>query len=521
MGKAGSINIFLSSEAGALPAAEVAERGRLGVRSRATVLTAAVVVSTSVGAVLRFWGLGAQSFWFDETVTWNLVHRSLGSMLVHGIPSSESTPPLYYVLAWVWVRVVGSGEAGLRSLSALVGTATIPVAYLAARSFAGRRAGLLAALFVAVSPILVWYSQEARSYALLGFLCALSLLFFARLVSRYRTGDLAAWSAVAVLALTTHYFALFLLIVEAAWLWRRLPRRPVLAALTPPAVVCLLLAPLVYVQRGNAGGLAAASSLGARLGQTGEWFATGDLHSTTVWALSGVVAAVALVLLAADRRGRRRGLLPLAIGAATILLPVALAVAGKDYVFFRNLIPAWLPLTVAVAAGLSNPRFRALCAVGAVLLVAAFTYADLAVWLHPSLQRDNYRLLAAKVTASPQSAFVVYPGWDTTALEHYDPKLTPVRDGAIRIRDLTFVGVASNFGAWLPPRQVALAVPGTFHLLGTYRVQHFIVRRYAASSPVRISIQRLARIVHARPGSREPRLDVLAPGARGPARSKN
>src|SRR5207248_8367161 len=137
----------------------------------------------------------------------------------HGIPGSESTPPLYYVLAWSWVRIFGWSEAALRSLSALLGTATVPVAYLVACSFAGRRVGLLTALLMACSPILVWYSQEARSYSLFVFFSALSLLFFARLVERYRPADLAAWSAVAVLALTSHYFSVFLLLVETAWLW--------------------------------------------------------------------------------------------------------------------------------------------------------------------------------------------------------------------------------------------------------------------------------------------------------------
>src|SRR5436305_1859876 len=80
-------------------------------------------------AALRFSTLGVQSFWHDEAVTvGRVLHPGLGATL-REIPSSEATPPLYYVLAWVWTKVFGTSEAGIRSLSALFGTATVPVAY--------------------------------------------------------------------------------------------------------------------------------------------------------------------------------------------------------------------------------------------------------------------------------------------------------------------------------------------------------------------------------------------------------
>jgi len=69
---------------------------------------------TAVAAVVRFVGIGDQSFWVDETVTARLVSGSF-SDLVGALPHSESTPPLYYVLAWCWSRLFGTGEAALRS----------------------------------------------------------------------------------------------------------------------------------------------------------------------------------------------------------------------------------------------------------------------------------------------------------------------------------------------------------------------------------------------------------------------
>ena len=58
--------------------------------------------------------------------------------------------------------------------------ATVPVAYLLGAELRGRRAGLAAAALVAVNPMLLWYSQEARAYALFSLLTAVSLLYFVR-----------------------------------------------------------------------------------------------------------------------------------------------------------------------------------------------------------------------------------------------------------------------------------------------------------------------------------------------------
>ena len=116
-----------------------------------------------VAAGLRFYGIGHQGFWFDEANTAQLVRFSPGKMLGL-IPQSESTPPLYYCVAWVWARLFGDHEAGLRSLTAVAGVLVVPVAY-----------GLAAAL-TACNPLLVWYSQEARSYSMLVLLSAESLV---------------------------------------------------------------------------------------------------------------------------------------------------------------------------------------------------------------------------------------------------------------------------------------------------------------------------------------------------------
>ena len=145
--------------------------------------------SSCSGAALRFATLDLQSYRYDEAVTVvRILHPSLFDTL-SAVPRSESTPPLYYLVAWLWSRPFGTGEVGLRSLSALAGTASIAVVYLGAVALPlPRRVGLIAAAMIAVSPVLIWFSQDARAYALVFLLTALSFLFFARALRTPRRG---------------------------------------------------------------------------------------------------------------------------------------------------------------------------------------------------------------------------------------------------------------------------------------------------------------------------------------------
>ena len=83
-----------------------------------------------LAAGLRFATLGVQSYHHDEIVTAvRVLHGGFGDAM-NAVNYSESAPPLYYALAWVWTQLTGTGEFGLRALSALAGVATVPVAYL-------------------------------------------------------------------------------------------------------------------------------------------------------------------------------------------------------------------------------------------------------------------------------------------------------------------------------------------------------------------------------------------------------
>jgi mannosyltransferase len=364
-------------------------------------LTSALAAIVAVGALIRFGTLGVQHFWLDEAVTAGLLRLDPDDM-IGTIWTTESTPPLYYLVARGWAAVFGTGEVGLRALSALLGTLTIPVVYAIGATLASRRAGLVAAGLAAVSPALVWYSQEARSYPLVILLSALSLLFACRAVTRGRDRDVGWWAVTSALALLSHYFAVFLVAGEAVWLLLGFPRRrPVAIALAAIGVCGAALLPLA-IHQGGQGNLdfIGDTGLATRLVDTAQLFLGGptgerlDIAMALLMAAALLAAATVLRAVAADRRS---ALVLAALGAAGVAAPVVLALAGADYLLARNLLPLWVPLAVAVAIGLGGERGGALGAVAGTALAAGSLWLLAAVPLDRSLQREA---ITAELTGS-------------------------------------------------------------------------------------------------------------------------
>ena len=333
-------------------------------RERSLWLLAGIVI---VGAAIRFSTLDQQSFWLDEAATWGIVSHGLGHVL-STVPKTESTPPLYYVLVWLWAQVFGTGEVGLRSFSALCGTLTIPVMWALGRRLASERVGLFAALLTAVNPLLFWYSQEARTYALLVLLSALSLLAFLRALDQPSRGRLAAWGAICALALLAHYFAAFVVAGEAVWLLVALHRRGSLSqaraafALAPIAVIGAALVPLAIRQNdGRASFISTASgSLPYRFGQLfkQDVLGYGQPLKVLLLAIGFVLVALAVGLLA-TRIGhdeRPGALLAVGIGAGGVVLAFVVAAVVTDYFDTRNLLATWPALALVVAVGFGASR---------------------------------------------------------------------------------------------------------------------------------------------------------------------
>ncbi len=137
-------------------------------------------------------------------------------------------PPLYFWLLHGWRGVSGDSEFGLRIFSTYLGTLTVAATYLLGRTVGGKKVGLLAALFLAVSRFHIVWSQEIRFYALAALLAALAAWMAIRIWERGRPIDYALY----ILFVTAGLYSLYLFFpvpvaINIAWLWVfwRSPRR--------------------------------------------------------------------------------------------------------------------------------------------------------------------------------------------------------------------------------------------------------------------------------------------------------
>lgn len=439
---------------------------------------------TLLALVLRLPGLG-QSFSFDEAYgVSNLLDRPLGDML-SALPRSESSPPLHYLAAWAWGNVFGLGEVGVRSLSLLAGAATVPVAYLAGREVSGVRAGLVAAALAAVSPFLVFYSQEARAYALLTLLGALSFWLFARALRRPSGWSLGLWAVSAALALATHYFAGFLVAAEAVWLLAAGRRsRPVLAAVGAVLLAALALLPLALRQADARTGWIGETAVTTRARQTVTQFVTGEIDPISNEALA-LVLVVGALGLAFVLHGRVRAALhaarvPLGVGGAALLVPLALDLLGAHYLIARNAIAALPVLLVGLGAVLAVVPVRravpfavAACALGAAISVAS--------WFDPSLQRSDVRSAAESLRGSAATV-VVAPYLSSAQLTIYAPGYQRVAPG-IATEDVDVIEPLRRRGSPGPDRAPTPAPPPGFALAGREDGEGFSRVRYRSATP--------------------------------------
>jgi mannosyltransferase len=452
---------------------------------------------TAVAALLRFAMLGSQSYWVDEAQAANELRMSFGSML-HTIAHGEPNPPLFFVVGWLWAKVFGTSEAGLRSLSAIAGTAVVPIAHLCGRELVSKRAGLVAAALVAVSPFMIWYSQEAREYMLLAAFCGASLLFFARCLRTAGRRELLWWTAFSAFALLTNYFAAFLVAPEAIWLLWRLRDRAAWVSVAVLAAVQIALLPHFLDHASHPRDWIGAFPLAIRIKQVPVAFAAGSLYQSGAlrYGLIGAAllaaAVIVLVVVGAGPRQLRGAGVAVLLAAFVLLVPLVLAVAGRDYYIARALIPAWLPLAVLTGAACTVPvtRSKPLAYAGGALLtalLALFIYAQVRIDTHSAYQRPDWRGVAAALgpSAPGPRAIVAYDGRFAEApLLFYLRGSAPSMSGSPALDELDIVGNAYQIPSSRPGRGM--------RLISNTAVRGYRVVRFTLPTGSRMSAQQAA-----------------------------
>lgn len=176
-----------------------------------------LLLITLAGLFFRLWRLSHHSAWTDEFFTLFVAQQSI----LDNIRASffyNVHPPLY-TLMMHFVIYMGKSEFILRLPSVIFGVITIPLSYLLAKELFNRKVGLITALILALSPLHIWMSQEARPYTLLPLLIIVCIYFFIKYLRTCEPRFLAYYIISIIVSLLTHYFTLFIVLTTNVFIF--------------------------------------------------------------------------------------------------------------------------------------------------------------------------------------------------------------------------------------------------------------------------------------------------------------
>jgi uncharacterized membrane protein len=469
------------------------------------------------GAALRFATL-SQSIWFDEAVSVRDVSASFSHMIAN-VTHRELTPPLYFSLLWLWRHAFGTSSVDMRTLSAVLGTLTIPIAFFSARRLVGERGGLIVAALVASSPAMLYYSQELRAYALVIFLCALAFWAFVALVQSPSRTLFAVWAVLSFLAVAAHYFAVVILVPQAFWLAVRARRvhrwrRPTLIALAGVGLswagACVLAA--YQYHRAYEYGQAVLTSpfvhqtFNTHTATLGNWLPTvfqdltlgpgGPAKSAVTIAMMFVILFAVWLLVRAPEEDPIRLAGELNI---VLLIPGTVALIGLLLAFLpiqgRYLLPCWLSATIVIAAGLACWRAKRLAVLATIALCAAWVTIGIVSSTVPELgSREDTRGVARALGLATRNRLIaIDQKWDVMPLLSYRRDATNYARTTAAVRELDVVlmpnrGFPADTDAHRPAPATIAHLPAGLVLSHIIRGPTFVIERYRSTRPVQVRL---------------------------------
>tara|TARA_Y100000310_G_scaffold149558_1_gene148913 strand:- start:644 stop:2203 length:1560 start_codon:yes stop_codon:yes gene_type:complete len=181
-----------------------------------------------LGIFLRFYNIGDESFWLDETATATAVRDyNFFEIFSNGFIRGNVTPeyfeeegndlPLYYSLLYFWTKLFGVSELSLRILSALFGSLSILLVYFVAKELTDKKVALLSSFIFSLSMLNIVYSQEARLYSLLTFIVLSSVYFLVKLIKTEKLSYLALLTIVNIIGIYTAFIYIFFVFFQFAY----------------------------------------------------------------------------------------------------------------------------------------------------------------------------------------------------------------------------------------------------------------------------------------------------------------
>ena len=344
--------------------------------------------------------------------------------LLERFSTREAHPPLYFLQLKAWHALHMRSLVNLRANSALWGTVSLCLVYLAARFYGGEPAGLLALGFLVFSPLHLAYSQEMRPYAM-----AMALGLAALLALEHRRWIALGlfWTAL----LYTHYWGAFVVLGQATYglyTFRAKVHRKALAIVTGSAALLFAAwVPILWTQLGYVDGMAfwvpgfSMANLGkVFLAFTGIFFNVASwifFLPTKVW----VIALLGLLFTVALMKGLLQGRLgPVAWLVLGLLVPWLLSLWKPGiYLWYRYPVLMLPAFAILVALGVQTIKYVPVRVAIACVLIGSQVWGSW-VYFH-SWQKANPKAVVQYVhwLRGPDSV-VVRPSYFSDLFSFYD-----------------------------------------------------------------------------------------------------
>jgi len=181
---------------------------------RAVILILSGIIVIALG--LRLYGLDKQSLWYDEIIEETAFQR----LFLHFNPNMppENTPPLNSFFIYLAKQIFSGSDFALRTMPFIFGLISVPLLFLLARQLFNEKVGLIASFLLAISPFHIWYSQDARMYALQWMLALVSLIYFVKAMEKPSRGNYIGYGISTVAGLYTHQLTIFLVLLQGLYL---------------------------------------------------------------------------------------------------------------------------------------------------------------------------------------------------------------------------------------------------------------------------------------------------------------
>ena len=400
---------------------------------------------TLLCAALRVHHIAAASLWTDEVFSRYYADLFGTHYLFTSGLSTEATPPTYYLLLRAWMAVWGDSAAAMRSLSTVASALCVTVTYMLGRELFDSASGMVGALLFALSPVGLYFGQEARVYALFMLVTSAALWATAVFLRDPRSTKANAYYVLSgTLCVYLHGTGVLFVAACAAAVWLSLlakgsSARPVLFRWTALNLL-ILLAGLPYLlhefKASHGGGLDWLPPVSLRVLVNCVTAVVGGILTPYPWPgllLAFAVLLTLLVSLYLQRPAFRTMVVLIGVPCAFVAIVFVLSLARP---ILLSRILAWTIVPFCLLAG-SQLLLPSRARIALLLsLVATFSAGLFFQVNNPSSNKEPWRDALQSVAPQLQRAdlVVLSPLFDPMILKYYAPQIKHARlwDASLR-----------------------------------------------------------------------------------------